>query len=265
MVCRTALSPSKLPGLQYSLNPYLGCEHGCVYCYSRSIFRDEQLALNWGKFVKSKHNIPEVLARELRHKPKGTIGLSTVTDPYQPLEAKLQLTRRCLEILSTHDFPVSVQTKSDLVLRDADLIKPGKFDVGVTITTLDQSLAGKIEPRSSKPDARAQVLEEFSSRGLETWLFLGPIIPEINDSRESVEQVVEIARKTRSKLMYDKLNLRPWVLESITPFIEGEIPGLIRRLPTLLNSKSDWWREISSMVRALCAERSVRCEPAFPT
>jgi len=229
------------------------------------VFRNRQVALDWGKFVKAKQNIPKVLAEELKRKPKGTIGLSTVTDPYQPLESKLQLTRKCLEVLSAHDFPVSIQTKSNLVLRDVDLIKPGKFDVGVTITTMDEDLTGKIEPRSSSPDARAQVLEEFASRGLETWLFLGPIIPEINDSRGSLEQVVKVAKKSGSKLMYDKLNLRPWVLESITPFIEGERPGLIGRLPTLLNLKSDWWREISSMVKTLCAERSVRCEPAFPT
>jgi len=265
MICRTALSPSKLPGLLYSLNPYLGCEHGCLYCYSRSVFRDRRLALNWGKFVKAKQNIPEVLAEELNRKPKGVIGLSTVTDPYQPLEAKLQLTRKCLEVLSNHDFPVSIQTKSDLVLRDVDLIGPGKFDVGVTITTMDQGLASKIEPRSSRPDARAQVLEEFASRGVETWLFLGPIIPEINDSWGSLEQVVEVARKTGSKLMYDKLNLRAWVLESITPFVERERPGLIKRLPALLNLKSDWWRETSSTVKTLCATRSVRYEPAFPT
>ena len=265
MICRTALSQSRLPSLRYSLNPYMGCEHGCVYCYSKSIFRDRQLALNWGKFVKSKQNIPEVLERELEHKPKGTIGLSTVTDPYQPLESKLQLTRKCLEILSARDFPVSIQTKSGLILRDADLIGPGKFDVGVTITTMDQELAGKIEPRSSRPDARAQVLEEFASRGLETWLFLGPIIPEITDSRESLEKVVEVARKTGSKLMYDKLNLRPLVMESVKPFIEVERPGLIERLPKLLNLESDWWRETSSTVKTLCAERSVRFEPAFPT
>jgi len=229
------------------------------------VFRNRQVALDWGKFVKTKQNIPKVLAEELKRKPKGVIGLSTVTDPYQPIEAKLRLTRKCLEILSNHDFPVSIQTKSNLVLRDVDLIRPGKLDVGVTITTMDQGLASKIEPRSSRPDARARVLEEFASRGVETWLFLGPIIPEINDSRENIEQVVEVARKTGSKLMYDKLNLRPWVLESITPFIEGKRPGLIGRLPTLLNLKSDWWREISSIVKTLCAERSVRCEPAFPT
>ena len=265
ITCRTALSPSKLPGLKYSLNPYFGCQHGCIYCYSRSVFRNRQVALDWGKFVKAKQNIPKVLAEELKRKPKGTIGLSTVTDPYQPLESKLQLARKCLEVLSAHDFPVSIQTKSNLVLRDVDLIKPGKFDVGVTITTMNQGLAGKIEPRSSRPDARAHALEEFASRGVETWIFLGPIIPEINDSRESIERVVEVARKTGSKLMYDKLNLRMWVLESLKPFLERERPGLVERLPALLNVKSDFWQGISSTVEDLCTKHSVRCEPAFPT
>jgi DNA repair photolyase len=265
IICRTALSPSRLPGLRYSLNPYTGCEHGCLYCYSRSVFRDRQLAKDWGKFVRTKNNVSEVLARELKHKPKGTIGLSTVTDPYQPLESKTKLTRKCLEILSAHDFPVSIQTKSDLVLRDADLIKPGKCDVGVTITTMNRELARKIEPMASSPDARAKVLEEFASRGVQTWIFLGPIIPEVNDSKQSLEEIIEAAEKTGSKILYDKLNLRPWVLESVKPFIERERPGLAERLPTLLNSKSDWWHETSSMVKTLCAKHSVRCESAFPT
>jgi DNA repair photolyase len=265
VICRTALSPSRLPGLCYSLNPYTGCEHGCLYCYSRSVFRDRKLAKDWGKFVRTKNNVSEVLAGELKRKPKGTIGLSTVTDPYQPLESKAKLTRKCLEILSAHDFPVSIQTKSDLVLRDVDLIKPGKFDVGVTITTMDRELARKIEPMASSPDARAKVLEEFASRGVQRWIFLGPIIPEINDSKQSLEHVIEVAEKTGSKILYDKLNLRPWVLESVKPFIERERPGLAERLPTLLSSKSDWWRETSSLVKTLCAKHSVRCEPAFQT
>jgi DNA repair photolyase len=223
------------------------------------------MAMNWGKFVKAKQNIVEILAREIKRKPRGVVGVSTVTDPYQPIESKMQLTRKCLEILANNNFPTSIQTKSILVLRDIDIIKPKKFDVGVTITTMDRDLAKKLEPISSPPDARAHVLEELAPRGFETWVFLGPIIPEINDSKESITQVIEVAKKTKSKLMYDKLNLKQWVLESMAPFLEQEKPGLAQRLPTILGAKSDYLHKISSMVDAICKEQSVRCEPAFPS
>jgi len=263
MNCKTALSPSKLPGLEYSLNPYMGCEHGCIYCYSRAIFRNREIAMNWGKFSKAKQNIFEILAHEIKRKPRGVVGVSTVTDPYQPIESKMQLTRKCLKILANNNFPTSIQTKSILVLRDIDIMKPKKFDVGVTITTMDRDLARKLEPRASPPDARAHVLEELAPRGFETWIFLGPIIPEINDSKESIAQIIEVAKKTKSKLMYDKLNLKQWVLESMAPFLDQEKPGLAQQLHAILGAKSDYWHKISSMVESTCKEMSVRCEPAF--
>ena len=262
--CKTALSPSKLSGLRYSLNPYRGCAHGCVYCYSPSVLGDRRLAMNWGKVVQPKQNIVEVLTREVKSKPKGTVGVSTVCDPYQPLEAELELTRKCIELLSRRGFSVSIQTKSSLVLRDSDLVVPEKFDVGVTITTTDRELASELEPKASPPSARARVLEEFASRGVETWLFLGPIVPEINDGEEDLRRVIEVARRTRSKLIYDKLNLRRWVLERMTPKLEKIRPGLAKQLPPLVSAKSKRWREIRSRVESICTELRVRCEPAFP-
>ena len=263
--CKTALSLSKLPGLSYSLNPYRGCRHACVYCYSPSVLGDRQLAMNWGKVVQPKQNIVEVLAREIKRRPKGTVGVSTVCDPYQPLEAELELTRKCIELLSQRGFSVSIQTKSSLVLRDIELVVPEKFDMGVTITTMDRELSSELEPKASPPSARAQVLEEFASRGVETWLFLGPIIPEINDGEEDLRQVIEVARRTHSKLIYDKLNLKRWVLERMAPKLEKIRPGLAKQLPTLVSAKSKRWREIRSKVESICSELGVRCEPAFPS
>lgn len=264
ITCKTALSLSKLPGLKYSLNPYVGCEHGCVYCYSPSVLVNQQFSRDWGNFVKIKQNLPEVLEQELKRKPRGVVGMSTVTDPYQPIESKLGLTRRCLELLSQHGFPVSVQTKSGLVLRDADLIKPKGFDVGVTITTMDRELAEKIEPKASPPDARANVLEEFASRGVETWIFFGPIIPELTDDVENIRRVIEVAKKTGSRLIYDKLNLQRWVLERIAPVLNLERPGLSERLPALISQSGTHWPKTSEMVKSICKELGVRCEPAFP-
>lgn len=264
ITCRTALSPSKLPGLRYSLNPYVGCGHGCRYCYSPSVLGDPQLARDWGKIVRAKQNIVEVLKREIERKPKGVVGVSTITDPYQPLEERLELTRKCIELLPREGFEICIQTKSNLVLRDADVIKPKCFEVWVTITTMDPELARELEPKASPPDARAQVLEEFSSRGVETCLFLGPIIPEINDGEEGIRRVVEVAKRTRSKIIYDKLNLRLWVLDRLEPLLERKQLGLTERMPGLVSVGSERWREIRSVVESVCKKLAVGCEPAFP-
>lgn len=263
MECRTALSRSRLPDLDYSLNPYVGCEHGCIYCYGRSMLRRSE-ALSWGNFVKVKRNIARVLAREVKVKPKGIVGVSTVTDPYQPVEAEYRLTRRCIEILSEAGFHVSIQTKSNLLLRDLDLIRPENFDVGVTITTMDRGLACIIEPKAPPPEKRVEVLEAVSALGAETWLFLGPIIPGVNDDTENLERIVEIARKTRSELIYDKLNLRRWVYEAMNSALSKNYD----RLATVVfNKLTDvrWWKEVSEQIRRLCRRKGVTCEPAFKT
>jgi len=262
--CRIALSPSRLPGLTYSLNPYFGCEHGCLYCYSGSVFRNEKIARNWGTFVNAKSNIVSVLARELPGKRKGVIGLSTVTDPYQPVESRLELTRSCLEILAKHDFKISIQTKSSLVLRDSDLVSGSKFEVGVTITTLDPELAKKLEPKACLPDERQRILEDYSERKVETWIFLGPIIPYVNDQTENLERIIRVAKATKSRLLFDKLNLRPWVLENLTPFLAKEAPQALDNIPSLLGQKSEYWQMMSARIQSMCQDLGVRYEHAFP-
>ncbi len=263
ITCKTALSLSGLPGLTYSLNPYVGCEHGCAYCYSPSVLRDKQLSDRWGDFVRAKSNIAEVLAKEVEHRQKAMVGVSTVTDPYQPLEARLELTRKCIEVLSKHDFPVSIQTKSSLVARDADLIKSGRFELGMTLTTMDRELAGLLEPMASPPDARAQTIEEFSKGGVETWIFLGPIIPRINDDAEGLKEIIKLAARTKSKIIYDRLNLKQWVLERLGPKLELKSPGLAKQLPEILHEQGVSWKLASQKIQTICRQLGVKCEPAF--
>ncbi|MFN4132946.1 MAG: radical SAM protein [Candidatus Hadarchaeales archaeon] len=261
--CKTALSPSKLPGLRYSLNPYLGCAHGCLYCYSPAVLGDARLAMSWGKAVFPKENILDVLAREVKKKPKGTVGMSTVTDPYQPLEEKLELTRKCIEILSANGFPISIQTKSKLLLRDIELLRPGAFDVGVTITTMVRELARDLEPGASLPDERARILKEVSAKGVETWLFLGPIIPGVNDDEAGLREVISVAAETSSRVIYDKLNLKRWVLDRLSSFLRARRPDLVERLPSLVAHGSKTWEKISARVEGICRSLRVDCEPAF--
>lgn len=192
-------------------------------------------------------------------KPKGVVGVGTVTDPYQPLEKRLKLTRKCIEVLTRKGFPVSIQTKSKLVLRDLHLLKSGNVDVGLTITTMDERLASLMEPGASKPIDRAEALKVLSEEGVETWLFLGPIIPGLNDSEDSIRRVVEVAYEVGCELIYDQLNLRRWVLDRLKHLLDRVEPGLGDRVPLLLRPDSWYLRRLHSIVEKVCREYGVRC------
>lgn len=157
---------------EYTINLYRGCTHGCVYCYAPSLVHDQR---KWGSFVDAKVNAPEVLRRELREAPKSPVFLSSASDPYQPLEARYQLTRRCLEELSRFAFPVVILTRSPLVLRDTRLLKGMEWArVGCSISTA----SGRgYEPGVPPLERRLETLRALSSEGLETWVSLAPVVP----------------------------------------------------------------------------------------
>jgi DNA repair photolyase len=186
--CKSALSPSRLPGFDYSLNPYKGCAHGCKYCYAPNILRIPRG--KWGGFVQVKRNIPKVLASELKNKKKGTVGVSTTTDPYQPLEEKYELTRLCLMQLQRYDFPVSIITKSSLVSRDIDILTGfSEVEVGFTITTLNDKERMIMEPCTSPIESRIKALKECSKSGITTYAFLGPLYP--TATKEDMDALIE--------------------------------------------------------------------------
>jgi DNA repair photolyase len=205
VLCKTALSKTSLPGLDYSLNPFRGCQFGCVYCYSPAVLHEGR---EWGGFVDVKVNVPQVLRRELRKRPRGVVGLGTVTDPYQPLERKHELTRRCLEELDRADLPVSVQTKSSLVTRDLELLREmTRADLGFSMCLLKEEHRKVFEPLASPVADRLRALEEATSLGLKTWVFLGPLLPIVTE--EDLEELVEAVAATGVRnALVDKLNLK---------------------------------------------------------
>ncbi len=217
VACSTALSPSNLPGLDYALNPYRGCSIGCAYCYSPAVLREER---PWGRFVDVKRNIPAVLAKELKRRPRGVVGIGTVTDGYQPLESRYHLTRYCLEQLARSDFPVSIQTKSSLVLKDLDLLRRLRdVEVGVTITTLDEAARRRVEPFASPAPRRVETLRALNAVGIRTWAFVGPILPGTADSAEPLLQAIRDAGTTH--VMVDRLRFRPGVWERVSSAVGG--------------------------------------------
>ncbi|MDD4307646.1 MAG: radical SAM protein [Thermoplasmata archaeon] len=255
----TALSPSKLPGLDWALNPYRGCQHGCVYCYSADVMHmsaeDE-----WGTFVEVRRNIPVILARE-KKKCSGTVGLGTVTDPYQPIEGKTMLTRYCLEQLAAGECRVCIQTKSDLVTRDIDILRTMKgAEVGITVSTMNPEIAAMLEPGAPEPAKRMAALAMLSGAGISTWVFLGPIIPGMNDSSESMEAVIKAAKQAGcSKVIYDKLRLKPILRERMKKrFGYSRTKDMFR-----LAGERDWEERVFIDIEVLCDDAGIKSEKAF--
>ncbi len=195
---KSILSNSKV--YPYVINPYTGCQHSCSYCYARFMKRFTGHHEPWGQFVDVKVNAPDLLKLEITRKKPGRVWVSGVCDPYQPLEGKYQLTRQCLEILAQNDWPVTVQTRSPLVLRDLDVLKNGKdFEVGFSITTADDSIRKLFEPLAPPIKARIDALEELHRAGIKTYSMIAPMLPGAEDLPEFLVGKID-------RVLFDRMN-----------------------------------------------------------
>jgi DNA repair photolyase len=239
VTCRSALQKSGLADIVYALNPYRGCENSCIYCYGPSVLREDR---EWGKFVDVKRNIPSVLARELRRFEKGLVQVGTVTDAYQPVEKRLEITRLCLRQLARHDWPVTVQTKSVLVERDTDLLKKfSEVDVGMTITSMDDRVRRLYEPRVSSFDEQIRVLGTFSSSGIDTWVYIAPIIPFVTD-RDPEKMARRLAGAGISTVFIDRLRPKGKAWERVERFILGWKPGMREQLTKIRENDEEYFQ-----------------------
>lgn len=219
-------------GFEASLNPYRGCEHGCAYCYARPYH--EYLGFNAGLDFESKimvkENAPGLLEWELasgRWKPTH-LACSGVTDCYQPVERKLQITRRCLEILARFRNPVGIVTKNALVTRDiGPLAELAAFEaavVSISVTTLDADLAARLEPRASRPEARLRAVRELNDAGVPAGISMAPIVPGLND--HEIPAVLEAAADHGARFAsYTVLRLPLGVKEVFAGWLDRHFPG----------------------------------------
>jgi DNA repair photolyase len=189
-------------GTDYNMNLYRGCCHGCIYCDSRSdCYRIEEFDR-----VRVKQDALRILRDELARKPAGLAAMGAMSDPYNPFEENLQLTRRALTLLDAYEFGVALATKSDLVARDADILVDIRAHspvlVKVTVTTCDDALAAKLEPQAPPPSRRLRALETLSAAGIFTGVLLMPVLPFLEDSAENVRTVVHSAAKAGARFVY---------------------------------------------------------------
>lgn len=195
---KTILSKSKV--FDYSLNPYIGCEHGCTYCYAKFMKRFTGHKEKWGEFVDVKINAPNLLQHQITKKKVGRVWISGVCDAYQPLEKKYEVTKKCLEILLKQDWPVTVQTKSPLVLRDLELFKQFRdIEVGLSITTGDEKIKKIFEPNSPPIEKRIKALEKLHSNGVKTYAMIAPMLPKAENLAAQLKGKVDY-------VLVDKMN-----------------------------------------------------------
>lgn len=195
---KSILSQSQV--YDYALNPYVGCQHNCVYCYAKFMKRFTGHQEVWGDFVDVKINAPELLASEVKRKRPGRVWISGVCDPYQPLERKYMITKRCLDILVENSWPFTVQTKSPLVLRDMETLKKAdNIEVGFTITTADERIRRLFEPGAPPSSKRIEALAALHSEGITTFAMIAPILP-------GAERLVGALKGKVDHVVIDKLN-----------------------------------------------------------
>jgi DNA repair photolyase len=214
---KSILSRSKV--FDYVVNPYVGCQHGCTYCYARFMKRFTGHKEPWGEFVDVKINAPDLLRQEISKKPMGRVWVSGVCDPYQPLERRYELTRKCLEILLKHGWPLTIQTKSPLVLRDVELFKGRKeIEVGLSVTTGDEGVRQLFEPNAPSIKERIQALDELHLTGVRTFAMVAPMLPKAEELATSLSGKVDY-------VLIDRMNYHygDWVYKKYG--LEGTMTG----------------------------------------
>lgn len=232
--CKSILNPSGLA--DYAINPYVGCEHGCRYCYGRFMMRYTGHREPWGRFVDVKVNAPRVLLKQVGRSRTGRVFISSVCDAWQPLEEKYRITRACVEILLASRFPITILTKSANASRDLDLLKNRHgVELGVTLSCLDEPSRRIFEPRGSSGEERLSLLQAAKERDIITYAFLGPIMPYLFDTDENLRKLLAAFRDVGTDWIYlDLLNPRPGVWASLYPTLTDHYPHLVPRYREIL-------------------------------
>ncbi len=242
---KTIITRNESPDLSFdrSINPYRGCEHGCIYCFARPTHAYMGLSpgLDFETRLFVKEGAAALLERELSaasYTPK-TIAIGTNTDPYQPIERERRVMRSILETLAEHDHPVGIVTKSALVLRDVDILGPmaakGLAKVVLSVTTLDPKLARTMEPRAATPSKRIETIRALSEAGIPTGVLVAPIIPALND--HEIERILEVCREAgASEAGYVLLRLPLEVRDLFREWLLEHHPGKLRHILSLVRS-----------------------------
>ena len=264
---KSILNPSRIPEVCYAINPYIGCQHGCTYCYARFMKKysghqnDE-----WGSFVDIKINAVEVLENQLWRKRKAnheTVLLSSVTDAYQPIEREYKITKQCIELLDDYGFPISILTKSDLVVRDTEILgHNSKNDVGFTIISLEEKVRRAFEPSAPNSTRRLTAMRTLSDVGIRTWGFVGPILPYLS-TNTMPELIRQLAESGAEYILFDRLNLRPMVKKEVLKTLTLHFPDIQSDLMDVLSIQSDYYEKARKDILEITKSHGIEAKIVF--
>lgn len=249
---KSILTPCGIPGIDYVINPYTGCSFACAYCYASFMgrFVGGKKISDWGNYVFAKVNAPELLTKEIKNKLKNKgkgkeVFMSSVTDPYQGLEAKYKITRQCLKILANFEFEgtLSLLTKSKLVTRDIDVLKQFKHvTVGLTVTSTDDNISRFFEKYAPNVSDRFKALERLNKENIKTYAFIGPLLPHYLAGKQELEKVFQRLVDVGTKdIFIEHLNLSTHIKNRLLHELKDVDQNIIKKF---YFSQSKTYRDI---------------------
>jgi len=273
---KSALNTVKGMPFDWSLNPWSGCAHKCVYCFARAYharYREKNVGSDFDSNVEVRVNIADVLRKELHRRRDGSLAIGTATDPYQPIEGKYQLTRRCLEALVDYPMPTSIVTKGPLVVRDIDVLKKldEKTDLTVyfSVPCVDEDIVRKTDPGTAPPRQRLRALRMLREAGIDAAVLCMPVLPGISDSEESLDAAARAASEAgATAFRHRPLKIDVEIQQYYYDFLETEFPVVVPRYAALyqggVHPAKNYERELEERVRRVRARYEFCERPARP-
>ena len=257
---RSIIVKSGLPEGDFVINPYTGCSHGCKYCYARFMKRFTGHKEPWGLFVDVKINAPDLIPKGTDKYKNKSITVGSVTDPYQPIEGKYKLTRKILRRLLPLSPHLDILTKSDLVLRDIDLLKQFKHCiVGISLSFLDDKARKELEPLAPPTDRRIKVLKELHEAKIQTAAFISPIFPELTDW----QGIINRTKPFVDEYWFENLNLYPSIKGNVYGFLRKNKPKLVEKYKEIYLKDSDYWHKEEKKIKEFCKKNKINCRTYF--
>jgi len=257
---KSIITKTNLPEGDFVINPYIGCMHACKYCYARFMKRFTGHKEPWGDFCDVKINAPDLIPTDTNKYRNKYITIGSVTDAYQPIERKYELTRKILQKLIPLQPHIDIITKSDLVVRDIDLLKQFKdMIVSISFSSLDEKVQKELEPFALSPERKIQALKKLHESGIPTALFISPLFPLVTDWKAIINKTKDFV----DEYWFENLNLYPSVQPEVFKFLKENYPEFVEKYKEIYAKGSIYWDQEETLIRDFCKKNKLNFKIFF--